>query len=281
MIYFFKHFGFLCFTLCSVFAFAQNKAKDYIIEGNAYYQKGKFDNAEYAYKKATMEDPSSVKANYNLGNALFEQKRYKESMAHFKKSAEISKNTLDKHMAYHNLGNAYMQEKEYENALASFKDALKNDPTDEATRYNYALAKKMLEKEKKKDQQQNQQQNNQDQNQDQQQNNQQQDSQQNQSDKEQKKNQSQNQQQADQTQNQNDEGNPKSGGENGSDQGKGDNASRQIKQGNKGQGDQKNNAQNDTGDGTLKALQEQEVKTQRRIIQQKAERNKSNTSKDW
>ncbi|HBX61819.1 MAG TPA: hypothetical protein DEG63_01775, partial [Flavobacteriaceae bacterium] len=82
MMYFLKQIGFLGIMLLSVFGYSQSKAKSYIIEGNEYYQKGKFDNAEVAYKKATMEDPTSVKANYNLGNALFQQKRYKESIAH-------------------------------------------------------------------------------------------------------------------------------------------------------------------------------------------------------
>ena len=96
MMYFFKQIGILGILLLSVFGFGQSKAKSYIIEGNEYYQKGKFDNAEVAYKKAAMEDPTSVKANYNLGNALFQQKRFKESITHYKRSAEISKMLLCK-----------------------------------------------------------------------------------------------------------------------------------------------------------------------------------------
>lgn len=282
MIYFLKHFGFLSFILCSASVLAQTKAKDYIIEGNTYYQKGKFDNAEYAYKKAAIEDPTSVKANYNLGNALFEQKRYKESMGHYQKSAEMATSTDDKHKAYHNLGNAYMQEKDYQNALSNFKQALKNDPTDEATRYNYALAKKMLEKEQKKDNKKDNKQN-QDQQKDQQeqnkQNNQQQQS--DQQGQQQKDNQKSQDQQADQSQNQREGGNPKSGGENGNNQGKGNSPNPQIQQGGKGKGSEHENALDNTGDGVLKALQQQEMKTQRRVIQQKADRSKTSTSKDW
>ncbi|MFV0179077.1 tetratricopeptide repeat protein [Empedobacter falsenii] len=283
MMYFLKQIGFLGIMLLSVFGYSQSKTKSYIIEGNEYYQKGKFDNAEVAYKKASMEDPTSVKANYNLGNALFQQKRYKESIAHYKRSAEVSKTKNDKHLAYHNLGNAFMQEKDYQNAVDNYKQALKNDPKDDATRYNYALAKKMLEKEleKQKDQnnKDNKDQNKQDQNdqQKQQQNNQ---NQQNQNKQQQNQNQAQNQQ-SDQQKQQNEEGNPKAGGENGNNKGQGNNSSPEITQGNNGDGKEQDNAKNNLSDGLLKALQNQEAKTQRRIIQQKAEKQRTTTSKDW
>ena len=280
MMYFLKQIGFLGIMLLSVFGFSQSKAKSYIIEGNEYYQKGKYDNAEFAYKKAALEDPTSIKANYNLGNALFQQKRYKESITHYKRSAEISETNNDKHLAYHNLGNAFMQEKDYQNAVDNYKLALKNDPKDDATRYNYALAKKMLEKEKEKQKDPKNKDNKQDQNQqnkndqkNQQQNKQ---NQQNQNNQQQKQN-----QQSDQQKQQNKGGNPKTGGENGDNKGQGNNQSPEIKQGNKGDNDNKNKAQNSTSDGLLKALNNQEAKTQRKIIQQKAEKQRTTTSKDW
>ena len=37
-----------------------------------------------------------------------------------------------------------MNEKDYTNAVEAYKNALRNDPSDDETRYNYALAKKML-----------------------------------------------------------------------------------------------------------------------------------------
>lgn len=283
--YFLKQIGFLGIVLLSVFGYSQSKTKSYIIEGNEYYQKGKFDNAEVAYKKAAMEDPTSIKANYNLGNALFQQKRYKESIAHYKRSAEVSKTKNDKHLAYHNLGNAFMQEKDYQNAVDNFKLALKNDPKDDATRYNYALAKKLLEKEREKQKDQNNKdnkdqnkQNQNDQQKQQQQQNKQ--NQQNQNNQKQNQNQSQNQQ-SDQQKQQNQGGNPKAGGENGNNKGQGNNSSSEIKQGNNGDGKEQDNAKNNLGDGLLKALQNQEAKTQRRIIQQKAEKQRTTTSKDW
>jgi tetratricopeptide (TPR) repeat protein len=36
----------------------------------------------------------------------------------------------------------FMNEKDYTQAVEAYKNALRNDPSDEETRYNYALAKK-------------------------------------------------------------------------------------------------------------------------------------------
>jgi hypothetical protein len=47
-------------------------------------------------------------------------------------------------MAYHNTGNALMTEKNYQAAVEAYKNALRHNPLDDETRYNYALAKKML-----------------------------------------------------------------------------------------------------------------------------------------
>ena len=42
-----------------------------------------------------------------------------------------------------------MQNEDYQNAVNSFKKALLNNPTDDETRYNYALAKELLKNEQK------------------------------------------------------------------------------------------------------------------------------------
>ena len=61
---------------------------------------------------------------------------------------------------YHNMGVLFQAGKDYGQAVEAYKMSLRNNPKDDETRYNLALAQKLL-----KDQQQNQQ--NQDQNQDQ------------------------------------------------------------------------------------------------------------------
>ena len=86
------------------------------------------------------------KATYNLGNTIYKAKKYNEAKDKYLACIESAKTKTDKHKAYHNLGNVYMQEKNYEKAIETYKNALKNNPSDEQTRYNLALAKDMLKK---------------------------------------------------------------------------------------------------------------------------------------
>lgn len=285
MINLLRYYSFFVAFVFSTISFAQSKAKDYIIEGNNYYENGKFDNAEYAYKRAALEDPTSVKANYNLGNALYKQKRYKESISHYNRSAEVATSKVDKHSALHNAGNAYLEEQDYEKAVESFKNALKNDPHDESTRYNLAYAKKMLEKQKQKDKNQSKDSSNKEDQKKDKENQQKQDQQKQKDQQKQDKNNNQNDEnqenQADKNQREKDGGNPKNGGQNGNQKGDGNQQNPQITQGSKGEGSEQDNAPIGLGEGMLKALQEQEMRTQRRIIQQKADKQRSNTSKDW
>ena len=94
----------------------------------------------------SKEKEQKVKAEYNLGNTIYKNKKYSEAITNFKNVSELAKTNAEKHKAFHNLGNAYMQDKNYKSAVESYKKALKADSKDEKTRYNLALAKKMLEK---------------------------------------------------------------------------------------------------------------------------------------
>jgi len=46
------------------------------------------------------------------------------------------------------MGNVFMKKKDYQKAVEAYKNALRNNPSDEETRYNFALAKELLDKEK-------------------------------------------------------------------------------------------------------------------------------------
>ena len=62
------------------------------------------------------------------------------------------------------MGNVFMDQKDYAKAVETYKEALRNNPDDDQTRYNYALAKELLEDQQQNpDNDQNQDQQNQDQ----------------------------------------------------------------------------------------------------------------------
>ena len=171
--------------LMSVSAFAQKAERDYIRKGNRAFKDSIYVDAEVDYRKALDANPQSTIARFNLGNTLLWQNKAQEAMNEFADAARIEKDKGRKAQIFHNMGVIFHSTKEYEKAIEMYKEALRNNPSDDETRYNLALAQKML-----KDQQQNQQ--NQDQNQ--------QDQQQKQQEQQQNQDQQQQQQQPEQKQ---------------------------------------------------------------------------------
>src|SRR5690606_22495136 len=83
-------------------------------------------------------------SSYNLGNSIYRQNQASESKDFYIRAAENAQTRAQKHYAFHNLGNVYMKQKNYQAAVEAYKNALRNNPADEETRYNYALAKEYL-----------------------------------------------------------------------------------------------------------------------------------------
>ena len=121
---------------------AIKEAQNYVADGNDELSKNDFAVAETSYRQAVAKDPASLPAKYNMGNNYYENKKYAEGMSRYAQAVEVAKTKAEKHGAYHNLGNALYQQKDYKKAVEAYKNALRNDPTDEETRYNLALAKK-------------------------------------------------------------------------------------------------------------------------------------------
>jgi tetratricopeptide (TPR) repeat protein len=175
-------------------------------EGNRKFEKGNFDEAEVKYRKA-LEISPDYRATFNLGDALYKREQYADAINKF--SDIVAKNPDPKTTshAYHNIGNAHFKAGEYEKSLAAYRNSLRLNPNDEETRYNYEMARRMIQVQQQQ-QQQNQQQQNQ---QDEQQQNQQQQNQQNQNQQQQQNQQNQEQneqnQQNQQQQNQQNEQN--------------------------------------------------------------------------
>lgn len=259
----------LSFSIIFCFAFtsAQTSAKEYIINGNLQYAQKQFDKAELQYKRALNEDSNSIKANYNLGNTLYELNRMDEARAHYDKILHNPNATkADQHKALHNIGKTYLDQKEYEKAVKSFKEALKLNPNDDQTRYNYALARKMLQDQNQQDNQQNQ----------------------NKSSNQKEDNQNQGQQDQDKSdsqngENQNQSGSQNNNGQNGNEQGSGNEPlDEKITKGSDGKGQESPQAQNqEFQESVLQALEQQEQETLKRIISQKAKKVRTNTEKDW
>ncbi|MDX1545220.1 MAG: tetratricopeptide repeat protein [Christiangramia sp.] len=275
------------FILLGVSMHSQEKPEKLLKESNKYIAQAQdalaendFAKAEASYRKAISKDPSNIDAKYNMGNLYYGKEKSVNAEHRLKEAAEIAATKEEKHRIYHNLGNSYMQQKKYQEAVDAYKDALRNDPTDEETRYNLALAKKMLEKEGQ-GQDENEDQNSKDNN---------------------KEDQNQDQQQKDQNQDgeggddQNQDQKPNDEGENEKDKKEGDqNEDKEKDKGDEqkkdqGQGDKEKQQQQRPAQGQLspqqiknllEAMNNEEKKVQDKINAEKARGVKVKSEKDW
>lgn len=154
-----KYVGMILLLLVAVSASAQKAERDLIRKGNRFFKDSVYVDAEVNYRKALEVNPKSTVSMFNLGNTLALQNKLQEAMEQYVGAAKIEKDKSNLAQIYHNMGVIFHSQKDYAKAVEAYKQSLRNNPKDDETRYNLALAQKQLQ-----DQQQNQDQN-QDQNQ--------------------------------------------------------------------------------------------------------------------
>jgi len=145
-----KILTFIILLFATTFVFSQEedkaaaevlkKSNGFIYEGNSLFEDD-FISAEREYRKAISEAPTTTIGNYNLANAYYENGYFDEALLRHLSAVKNAESKEEKHRAYHNIGNTLMQQKACKEAVEAFKNALRNNPTDEETRYNLALAK--------------------------------------------------------------------------------------------------------------------------------------------
>lgn len=138
---------------CSLSAVAQSgKAK--IAEGNKAYDKKAYAAAEDHYRQAANELKDNYEANFNLGDALYQQKKYQEAAQQFQKTQTMSQNKKQQEQNAFNTGNALLKENKVDESIEAYKKALKANPDDLNAKYNlsYALAKKKKQEQEKQEQ---------------------------------------------------------------------------------------------------------------------------------
>lgn len=251
-------------------------------EANEELIQNDFITAEGEYRKAISKSAENDVAPYNLGRAYYNRESFAEAFSRFKEAGEKAEEKPSKHKAFHNMGNVFMKNKEYEKAVEAYKEALRNNPNDEETRYNLALAKEMLKKQ-----------------QDEQKNDDNKDDKKNDQDKDKKEqNQDQNKEgdqdkdkEGDQKEDENkDEGNEGDQGEQKPEENKkgdGDEKKEQKKQPNQGEEPEKkprprpNQLSKQQIQNLLEAMQNEEKKVQEKIDAKKVKGKKIRNEKDW
>ena len=123
------------------------QAENYIFEGNEAFDALDGVAAEKNYRRAIATGTKTDIARFNMGATLQQDNYVDEALRAYADVTKTTKERPNKHRTFHNIGNALMQIKDYKGAVEAYKNALRNNPNDDETRYNYALAKKMLEEE--------------------------------------------------------------------------------------------------------------------------------------
>ena len=140
-----KNFGLILFLLVSISGSAQEEeaqislSNNYVFEGNSLVDEN-FIEAEKKYRLGVSAKQKNAAGSYNLGNAYYKSELYDEAMLRYLEAVNNSGLKLEKHKAYHNIGNTLMQQKRCKEAVSAFKNALRNSPSDDESRYNWALA---------------------------------------------------------------------------------------------------------------------------------------------
>lgn len=124
------------------------EADNLVYKGNELLMNENFVDAEMEYRKAISQAPNKAVGAYNLAHSYYKKGSFDEALFRSQEAAKNAKTKDEKHRAFHNIGNILMQNKLCKDAVEAFKNALRNNPNDEETRYNFALAKECAEEQK-------------------------------------------------------------------------------------------------------------------------------------
>ena len=129
----------------------QKQVRDLTRSGNKLYRSKEYSKAEIDYRKALEVNKSDRTTIFNLANVLYRTDRGEEAGKLYQ--------SLTPHISLlspteaadltHNAGNTAFRAKQLEQAIEYYKESLRRRPSDEDTRYNLALAQKLLEEQKK------------------------------------------------------------------------------------------------------------------------------------
>lgn len=129
----------------------QKQVRDLTRSGNKLYRSKEYSKAEIDYRKALEVNKSDRTTIFNLANVLYRTDRGEEAGKLYQ--------SLTPHLSLlssteaadltHNAGNTDFRAKQLEQAIEYYKESLRRRPSDEDTRYNLALAQKLLEEQKK------------------------------------------------------------------------------------------------------------------------------------
>lgn len=119
---------------------AQQNADAGIVKGNEAYRKQEFDKAQDFYRKVLEKSPANATASYNLGNALYRDKKTEEAEKLFDLAAVNAGDKMGKGDAHYNKGVSLTMQKKLPESIQEYKEALRLNPNDSLARENLQRA---------------------------------------------------------------------------------------------------------------------------------------------
>lgn len=127
--------------------------KDSLRYGQSLYANGDYQGAYQAFISAQKMALEDVNLSQDIANAAYRLKDYEMARKAYQSALTESGERMITSKYWHNIGNTQFQEKDYQNAIESYKNALRLDAQNEASRYNLAMAQRLLKQEQQKQQQ--------------------------------------------------------------------------------------------------------------------------------
>jgi tetratricopeptide (TPR) repeat protein len=127
--------------------------KSLVRKGNKDFSNGNYNEAEINYRKALDKNPVNSTAQFNLGDAMYQQENYEKAAEVFSASDISKKSSTEKSDIYYNLGNSKLKAGKADEAMAAYKQALRENPSNDDARYNleYLRQKQQQNQDQNKD----------------------------------------------------------------------------------------------------------------------------------
>ncbi len=144
-----KNIIYILFVLIGMNVSAQ-EWRDSLKVARDSYKKQDYVKALKYYQSAQKKAPNDVDLSDEMGQSAYKAREFEKAEKIYEQNANSKKSKSAKAKSYHNMGNSRMKGKNYQGAVESYKEALRNNPSDDETRYNLSEAIRRLKDEQKK-----------------------------------------------------------------------------------------------------------------------------------
>jgi len=143
----------VCLLMLPFIAMNAQTDKKYIRQGNKEYEKNNYSESEIAYRKAIDKNKQSPEAIFNIGDALYKQKKYEDAGKQFIENTNLNEEKEKKSAGLYNLGNSLLMSNKVKESIEAYKGSLKLKPDNIEAKYNLAYAQDLLKQQEEKQQQ--------------------------------------------------------------------------------------------------------------------------------